>query len=310
MRIVIIFERASRVKQLMLFHRLLNLFVGGNFGQSLLVDCLGGFFLLHNAQNTVVQMLVELLCIAEQDGTGGAFAGGVGAVVCALLGRSVGAALAAVGRSLLDSMDRGQVALEDVGAVETLLGGGAGPRAEAADHCALVVGKSVAVLVIFARKALGVVFAGHNGAFFGALGLVGEHVGFEILEDATAVGEGAAALFLDLVVGFDTAEGGALLGAAGLNGGNGGAAVVDGDRARVRTWHGEGGTGSLEGRALLVDMVVVGDWRGGGRVREEIVGDVGIGSGLLEGDGRGEVGAGVDGLDERGIWNVSAWFHG
>lgn len=111
MRVVIIFERASRVKQLMLFHRLLNLFVGGDFGQSLLVDCLGGFLLLHNAQDTVVQMLVELLRTAEQYGTGGAFAGGVGAVICALLGRAVGAALAAVGGSLLDAVDGSQVAL-------------------------------------------------------------------------------------------------------------------------------------------------------------------------------------------------------
>lgn len=43
---------------------------------------------------------------------------------------------------------------------------------------------------------------------------------------------------------------------------------------------------------------------------EKIVGDVGISSGFFVGDGRSEVGTGVDWLDERGIWNVSAWFHG
>jgi hypothetical protein len=93
-----------------------------------------------------------------------------------------------------------------------------------------------------------------------------------------------------------------LLGATGVNRGDGGAAVIDGDRARMGTWHSEGGTCSLERRALVVDIVTVGNWGGCGRVWEEIVGDVGIGGRVLGvGDGRSEVGARVDWLDERGI---------
>lgn len=112
------------------------------------------------------------------------------------------------------------MALEDVGSIEALFGGGARAGTETADHCAFVVGEGVAVFVVFARESLGVVFAGHYGAFFGSLGLVGEHVCFEIFEDATAVGEWAAAFFFGVIIGIDAAQGGASLGATGLCGGD------------------------------------------------------------------------------------------
>jgi hypothetical protein len=50
------------------------------------------------------------------------------------------------------------------------------------------MGQGVSVLVVFARKPFVMVFAGDNGAFLRSLGLVGQHMGFEILEDLAAVG--------------------------------------------------------------------------------------------------------------------------
>lgn len=51
-----------------------------------------------------------------------------------------------------------------------------------------VMGQGVSVLVVFARKSFVVIFAGDDGAFLRSLGLVGQHMRFEILEDLATVG--------------------------------------------------------------------------------------------------------------------------
>ena len=119
------------------------------------------------------------------------------------------------------------MALEDVGAVEALLCGGARAWAEAADHCSLVVSQCMAVLIVFARESLGVVLASRNGTLLWPFRLMSKHVCLEILEDAATVWVWAATLLVDLVVGFDGAQGGTALGASRVNGRDGGSAIVD-----------------------------------------------------------------------------------
>lgn len=168
----------GRRGQVVLLERLVDTGVVLNLGEALGVDGLGGVLLLDDAQDTVVEMLVKVLGVGEGLRAGAALAGGVGGVAGELLAGvdGGGGLLAAVGRRLFDAVHRGQVALEDVGAVKRLFGGRAGAGAETADHGALVMGQGVAVLVVLAREALDVVLAGLDGALFGALGLVGEHV--------------------------------------------------------------------------------------------------------------------------------------
>ena len=76
--------------------------------------------------------------------------------------------------------------LEDVGAVEALLRCAARAWAEAAYHGALVVGKSVPVLVVLPCKAFGVVLARRDRALLWSLVLVGEHVCLQVLEVSAA----------------------------------------------------------------------------------------------------------------------------
>lgn len=61
------------------------------------------------------------------------------------------------------------------------------------------MGQGVSVLVVFARKALEVVFAVDDGAFLGSLALVCQHVSLEILEGAAAVGPGATSFLATFV---------------------------------------------------------------------------------------------------------------
>ena len=109
------------------------------------------------------------------------------------------------------------MALEDVGAVEALFRGGAGARAETAYHCALVVGQGVAVLVVLAGKALDVVLAVQDRALLWSLGLVSQHVGFQVFEDSATVGVWAAAFFFGVFVWLDAAQRRAVLRASGMN---------------------------------------------------------------------------------------------
>lgn len=178
----------------------MNVLVVSNLGQVLCVDGLGGVLLLNNAQNTVVQVLVKVLSIGKGLRAGAALASGVGGIAGERLWcDSTGSSSAAVGGSLLNTVDGSQVSLEDICAVERLLSRGARSGTEATDHGALVVGQGVAVLVILASKPLDVVFTRHDGALLGSLSLVSEHVRLEILEGLAALGIGAHVLLLDLI---------------------------------------------------------------------------------------------------------------
>ena len=84
------------------------------------------------------------------------------------------------------------MSLEDIGAVERLLGCRPGAWAEATHHSTLVMSQGVSVLVIFAGETLRVVLAGEDRALFRSLGLVGKHMRFQVLEDLATVGMWAA----------------------------------------------------------------------------------------------------------------------
>lgn len=168
-----------------------------------LVDGLAGLFLLHNAKDTVIQVLIKLLRVAESARAGRALASGVAAVSHGVI--RARALLSAVGRGLLDSVHRGQVTLEDIGPVEALLSRRPRPRAKPAKHGAFVVGKSVSVLVIFPSESFGVVLASDNGALLRSLRLMREHMGLQVFEDPTAVWMRTASL--GIVVIADTAGG-------------------------------------------------------------------------------------------------------
>jgi hypothetical protein len=101
---------------------------------------------------------------------------------------------------LLNTVDRSKVSFEHVGAVEAFLGCRAAAWAKAAHHGALVVGKSVSVLVVLPRKSFDVVFTGRDGALLRPFILVGKHVGLQVLEDTATFGKGAKALLAGLVI--------------------------------------------------------------------------------------------------------------
>ena len=91
------------------------------------------------------------------------------------------------------------MSLENISTIEALLGGGPGAWAEVADHGAFVVCQSVTVLVVLAREAFLMVLASHNRALFRSFGLMRQHMGFEIFEEATAVGIRASAPFSTVI---------------------------------------------------------------------------------------------------------------
>lgn len=57
----------------------------------------------------------------------------------------------------------------------------------------------MSIFVIFARKALEMIFAVDDGAFLGSLALMGQHVSLEILEGAAAVGPGTSSLLATFI---------------------------------------------------------------------------------------------------------------
>ena len=74
------------------------------------------------------------------------------------------------------------MSLENISAVEALLGSAAAAWAEAADHGPRIVGQSVSVLVVFSSEPLCVVFARGDWALLGPFVLMRQHVSLEILD--------------------------------------------------------------------------------------------------------------------------------
>ena len=115
------------------------------------------------------------------------------------------ALLAAVGRVLLDAVDRSQMPLEYIGTVKALLSGRAASRAETADHGALVMRQGMTVLVVLPREALDVILARCDRTLFWSLILVSEHVCLEILENTSTLRQRAETLVARLVVHLEAA---------------------------------------------------------------------------------------------------------
>ena len=105
-------------------HCVANRFIIGYTTEVLLVDRLAGFLLLHHTENTIVQVLIELLRVPERCGAGGTLARHIYSLRRRLLvcGRTC-TLLAAVWWRLFYPVDGRKVALEDVGTIEALLGG-------------------------------------------------------------------------------------------------------------------------------------------------------------------------------------------
>lgn len=87
------------------------------------------------------------------------------------------------------------MSLKNICTIEALLRGGTRAGAEAAHHRALVMGQSVSVLVVLSRKAFVMVLTSDDGALLGSLGLMGQQVSFEILEDLATIRMRASTLF-------------------------------------------------------------------------------------------------------------------
>jgi hypothetical protein len=174
-------------------HCLDNVFIVGNRSEKFLVNGLARVGLLYHTKNTVIQVLVELLRIRESDRASRTGASHV------LLGGTISFTpgwrlLTAIGRILFYAVNRGEVSLEDVGAVKRLLSCRTGARTEPAHHGTLVMGESVPILIVFSCEPFEMVFAGCDWALLRPFILVGEHVGFEILEDASTFWQRAETL--------------------------------------------------------------------------------------------------------------------
>ena len=164
------------------------------------VDGLRGLFLLNNAQHTVVQMFIEVLSIVECCRAGGTLASGVLAIAGEFSVVCRRTSLPAIGRRLLHTVHRSQMSLEHIGSVETLLSRRPRSRAKAADHGTFVMCQCMSILVILACEALQVVLASEDWAFFRSLGLMSQHMSFEILEYLPAFGVRAPALLGTILV--------------------------------------------------------------------------------------------------------------
>lgn len=148
-------------------------------------------------KNTVVKMLVELLSIGKSGTASRALASNV--LVGVLEGtrrarRGNGSAAtidllwSAIGCGLLNVVDGHQVPLEDIGAVECLLGWKTAARAETTDHGSLVMSESVALAIVLASEAFLRVFASGDWALLWALIHVGDLMGLQVSEDlATSI---------------------------------------------------------------------------------------------------------------------------
>ena len=92
--------------------------------------------------------------------------------------------------SLLNAMDRRQVSLENIYAIEGFLMARC-TRAESTGHNAFVMREGVPVLVVFPREAFHVIFAGGDRTLLWPFLLVSKHVCFEVLEGTATFGNRA-----------------------------------------------------------------------------------------------------------------------
>jgi hypothetical protein len=155
-----------------------------------LVCCCMWFFLDNLRQDTVIEMLIELLCGGEGDVASTALAAAVfvDEVTCLrffALGWKF--LLPSIWWLLFDIVDRHEMSFEDIRTVERLLHGGSGTGAKAANHGALVVRQCVPLAVVFAGKPLLGVFAGRDGAFLGPFQHVGELMCAQVAETLVAL---------------------------------------------------------------------------------------------------------------------------
>jgi hypothetical protein len=187
-------------RQVVLLKSLVNILIVLDLSETLGIDGLGRVLLLHNAENTVIKMLVEVLGVGEGLRASATLASSVRGIARQLLvGVGIGRLLPAVGRCLLNTVNGSQMTLEDIGAVKGLLRSRSRAWAKPADHCALVMCESVAVLVILASETLSVVLASLNRTLLGALILVSEHVSLEILEGLATIRPSTSLLLLGLI---------------------------------------------------------------------------------------------------------------
>ena len=163
-----------------------NVSVIGDTAEQLLVYSFAGFLLLNDSKNTVVQMLVEILCIPEGGRAGGTFSCDITRSDGWFLSRTARALLAAVGRILFNTVHGGKVSLEDIRSVEALFGGRSRARAESTHHITLVVGEGVSILIVFAGEPFLMVRTGRNWALFRPLRLMGQHMCFQVFEQSAA----------------------------------------------------------------------------------------------------------------------------
>lgn len=155
-------------------------------------------------------MLVEVLGVAERKRASRTLSSSVAAGPGVALVVACAGLLPAIGRSLFHTMHGCQMALEHIRSVEALFCRRSSPRAESAHHGAFVVGKGVAVLVIFTSESFCMVFTSDDGTLLRTLGLVRKHMSLQILENATAFGVRASTLLLVLIIVANAARGGAI----------------------------------------------------------------------------------------------------
>ena len=100
-------------------------------------------------------------------------------------------------------VDRGKVALEDVGAIETLFRVRPRSGTETTDHRSLIMCQGMTVLVVFASEAFLVIVARYDRTLLRSLRLMRQHVSFQILEVPTTVEVWTPSSLTTLGVGTD-----------------------------------------------------------------------------------------------------------
>lgn len=87
------------------------------------------------------------------------------------------------------------MSLEDISAIERLLGRRSRAWTETTDHCSFIMSQCMPVFVVLSGKTLDVVVTSLNRAFLWSLVLVGEHMSFQVLEDLSTLRICASSFF-------------------------------------------------------------------------------------------------------------------